>query len=191
MNMQTTLEPTRAQPFRFTVDQFIALCEQGLFDEYSKSELIEGEIVCVNSQWSPHARVKSELAFELGLKLREFGSALRPQVEVSIRLSDSLPEPDIVLTDYRGAGAVPLDKVALVVEVSDTTLDYDLGRKAKLYAAANIPEYWVADLIGARLHRHSVPGSEGYAQIDEFAFGETVVSGTLEGLSVSTASLGD
>ena len=101
------------EPFRFTVDQFLALHEQGLFEGYTKSELIEGEIVVMNAQWSRHARVKSRLANRLANALSAMGSALEPQVEVSIRLSDgSLPEPDITLTAYRGDGAVPLADVA-------------------------------------------------------------------------------
>lgn len=138
--MQAKFAEPEAEPFRFTVDQFIALAEQGLFDDYAKSELIEGEIVCMNAQWSPHARMKSDLCVELALALRVLGSKLKPQVEVSVRLDDtSLPEPDIVLTDYRGKGAVPVATVALIVEVSDTTLDIDLGRKLRIYAGHTCP----------------------------------------------------
>ncbi len=180
----------QAVPFRFSVDQFIALGQQGMFDGYAKSELIEGEIVCMNAQWSRHARIKSELAWELGTKLRELGSALRPVVEVSVRLSDeSLPEPDIVLTDYRGDGAVPVETVALIVEVSDATLETDLNRKAHLYAAAGVPEYWVVDCEGRIIHRMWSPTGDGYPGRDRVMFGDDVGAVTIAGLSVPTAGL--
>lgn len=189
MNVATQVSPTTAAPFRFTVDQFIALCEQGLFDDYAKSELIEGEIVVMNSQWSPHARVKTELAYLLNAALRTLGSPLRPQVEVSIRLPDSLPEPDITLTSYRGDGAVPLAEVALVIEVADTTLNNDLGRKADLYAAAGIPEYWVIDLNEKRALLHANPIEHGYDGQVDILLGETLYAATIEGLAVETSGL--
>ena len=64
--------------------------------------------------------------------------------------------------------------VKLAVELSDTTRDMDLGRKAKLYARHNVPEYWVADRERQVLMRHSAPGADGYAKIMAFAFGEIV-----------------
>lgn len=180
------------QPVRFTVEEFIRLDATGVFDRYSKTELIEGEIVCMNAQWSPHARIKTDLTFELGMKLRELGLKLRPQIEVSVRLSDdSLPEPDIVLTIYRGKGAVPAETVALVVEVSDSTLDIDLGRKADLYAAAGIPEYWVIDLNENRALLHEHPSAEGYLGQADVLLGETLHSATIDGLSVETKGLLD
>lgn len=191
MNAHVSIDATSARPYRFTVDQFIALCDQGLFEGYSKSELIEGEIVCVNAQWSPHARVKTQLAIELGFKLRELGSALMPQIEVSIRLPGSLPEPDITLTAYRGRGAVPLSSVALVVEVSDTTLEQDLGRKADLYAAAGIPEYWVIDLNENRALMHAHPSADGYLGQLDVLLGEPLSSATIKGLTVPSAGLVD
>lgn len=189
MNVATQVSPTTAAPFRFTVDQFIALCEQGMFDDYAKSELIEGEIVVMNSQWSPHARVKSRLAIELSAALRALKSPLEPQIEVSIRLSDSLPEPDITLTDYNGEGAVPLANVAMVIEISDTTLENDLGRKADLYAAAGIPEYWVIDLNEKRALLHANPLEHGYDGQLDVLLGETLYAATIDGLAVETGAL--
>ena len=192
MNKPAPFSATQSTPFRFNVEQFLALCEQGVFDDFAKSELIEGEIVVMNAQHSRHARVKSRLARRIGNVLEELGSPLEPQVEVSVRLSGgSLPEPDIVLTGYRGAGVVPVDTVALVIEVSDSTLETDLGRKADLYAAAGVPEYWVVDLNEDRVLLHANPRGDGsrYNGKLELLFGVTLVSATVEGLTVETAGL--
>jgi Uma2 family endonuclease len=193
MNAASQISPTSATPFRFTVDQFLALCDQGLFDDYAKSELIEGEIVVMNAQYSGHARAKSRLATELALALRALNSPLEPIVEVSVRLDNgSLPEPDIILTSYRGAGVVPVETVALVIEISDSTLDNDLGVKADLYANAGIYEYWVVDLNENRVLMHANPRADGSGydgQLD-VPFGDVLHAVTIEGLSVGSDELG-
>jgi Uma2 family endonuclease len=175
---------------RLRVDDFLLLREHGAFDGYSKTELIEGEIICMNSQFSRHARVKSDLAFELESCLRSMKSPLKAVVEVAVAVSaDTMPEPDIVLTSFRGNGPVPLDTIALVVEVSDTTLATDLGRKAHIYARAGVPEYWVVDLNEDRCLLHMGAGAEGYAEQLDVPFGEALISGTMEGLKAETARL--
>jgi len=83
----------------------------------------------------------------------------------------SEPEPDIVLLD-RPAGElnrnpVPSD-IALVVEVSETTLDHDLGPKARLYARAGIVDYWVVDIQGGRVYQHRGPEAGGYTAIQVY-----------------------
>ena len=177
-------------PARLRVEDFLMLCDAGVFDDYSKSELIEGEIIVLNSQYSRHARAKSNLLVELALVLRTMETELRAISEVSVHLSeDSLPEPDIVLTNYKGMKAVPLDTVALIVEVSDTTLETDLGRKAALYARVGVPEYWVIDVEGNRALLHMTPGAEGYAEQVYVPFGEMLISRTIDGLSVGTGGL--
>jgi Uma2 family endonuclease len=187
------LPPTASAPFRFDVDQFLALCQRGLFDDYAKTELIDGEIVVMNAQHSRHARVKTRLTVRLSNALTVLGSPFEPQSEVSVRISEgSLPEPDIALTTYRGDGVVPVDTVKLVIEVSDSTLEADLGRKADLYAAAGIPEYWVIDLNEDRVLLHANPREDGSGydgQLDA-PFGAVLHSASLEGLSVTTTDLG-
>jgi Uma2 family endonuclease len=193
MNKPSQLPPTESAPYRFTVEQFLALSEQGMFDGYAKSELIEGEIVVMNAQHSRHARVKTRLAVRLANALEALGSDFEPQVEASVRLSDgSLPEPDIVLTTYRGASVVPVESVGLLIEVSDSTLENDLGRKADLYADAGVPEYWVIDLNEDRVLMHANPREDGSGydgQLD-VPFGERLIAATIEGLEVESVGLG-
>ncbi len=193
MNAASPISPTSATPFRFTVDQFLALCDQGLFEDYAKSELIEGEIVVMNAQYTRHARAKTNLAFALMQALTATKSPLSVLVEVAVKLSDgSLPEPDITLTSYHGAGVVPVETVALVIEVSDSTLDYDLGVKADLYANTGVPEYWVIDVNENRvlMHTNARADGSGYDGQLDVPFGEVLHAATLQGLSVGTDGLG-
>lgn len=189
MNAVAHLDPV-ARKAKLRTEDFILLAESGAFDDYAKTELIDGEIVYMNAQWSPHGRAKSELALELGLKLRELGSPLRAQIETSVRLSDeSLPEPDIVLTDYRGEGPIPVETVAMIVEVSDTTFESDIGRKSELYASAGVPEYWVVDLNDRRVICQMSPEDGNYPGHLDAPFGARLHSGSIEGLDVPSDGL--
>lgn len=185
-------EVSAPEKARLRVEDFLLLNDNGAFADYSKTELIEGEIYYMNAQHSRHARIKTQLAIAMALRLRELRSNFAPIVEASTRINDnSLPEPDIVVTSYKGPDVVPLETVALLIEVSDTTLETDLGRKADLYAAAGVPEYWVVDVNESRVLMHASPRADGSGydgQLD-VPFGERLHSATIEGLVVETDGL--
>jgi Uma2 family endonuclease len=182
--VRMTTTPEKA---RLRVEDFLLLDESGAFADYTKTELIEGEIYVMNAQHSWHARTKTLLAVEFNNALRAMGSDLEAWNDPSTRINDySLPEPDVVLTRHRGRGVVPMESVALLVEVSDTTLDIDLWRKLRIYAEARIPEYWVIDLNGRRAIRLWEPSGGDYARRDETPLGERVASATVGGLAVVT-----
>jgi Uma2 family endonuclease len=91
--------------------------------------------------------------------------------EPIILKSDSEPEPDVVIArgqadDYLSNHPLPED-ILLVIEVSDSTLKYDRNTKLELYAEAQISDYWIFNLLGNQLERHSQPyqdaqGNFGY-----------------------------
>lgn len=170
------------------VEDFLLLNDSGAFDDYGKTELIDGDIYVMNAQHSPHARAKTQLAFALAMCLRDIGSDLEVIIEVAVHLNgDTMPEPDIVLTRWRGKGPVPVESVALVIEVADTTLARDLGRKFDLYAAAGIPEYWVIDLTEGRALMHEFPDADGYHGQLDVLLTERLKSATIAGLEVEGA----
>jgi Uma2 family endonuclease len=167
------------------VEDFLLLNDSGAFDHYGKTELIDGDIYVMNAQFSEHARVKTRLAYAMAMCLREIGSDLEVIIEVAVHLNaDSMPEPDIVVTRWRGKGAVPVDSIALLVEVADTTLDRDMGRKRELYGAAGVPEYWVVDVNAARIVMHDQPQPEGYGERREVALSNNLISATIDRLVV-------
>lgn len=145
----------------------------------------------MSPQFRPHGIVKLELYDELLAQLRAVRSPFRPVMEFSLDLAaHSMPDPDIMLTtEPRGVRAVPLASVALVIEVSDTSIKQDLGSKLSLYAAAGIPEYWVADVNARTIHQMWTPEGNGYAQRIEIAFGEAVTIKMIADLSIETANL--
>lgn len=179
------------RPVRLTVEDFARLHDSGAFQAYAKTELIEGVIVAMNSQWSDHARAKSLLFRRLADAVDAAMPGFEAWAEVSVAMPpENMPEPDIVVTSFRGGHeAVPVGTVALLVEVADTTAAYDLGRKAKIYASAGVPEYWVIDLHPGVVHQMWAPQGEAYAERREVALGERLDAATIEGLKVETNGL--
>ncbi len=88
----------------------------------------------------------------------------------------SKPQPDLALLrprSYVRVGATTED-VLLVIEVADTSLEYDLTVKLRLYARAGIPEYWVVDANAEVLHLYRAPAGDGYREHRHAVRGETV-----------------
>ena len=70
------------------------------------------------------------------------------------------------------------EDVLMVVEISDTSLAFDLSAKAMLYGRAGIAEYWVVDVPGRQLHRHTAPSPGGYARIELLTEFDTIAPGS-------------
>jgi len=178
-------------PLRFDVQRFMRMSDEGLFDDFAKTELIEGEIFVVNAQYRRHAWARRQFmrAFDEALASRKDG--LTATDECSLDLSPgSMPQPDIVLTtEPLGDGPIPRDSVKLIVEIADTTLATDLGRKAVLYAAHGIPEYWVVDLEGEVVHQMWEAMGEGYAERRKICFGEKITATAVATLICDLAML--
>ena len=182
---------TTPMPVKLRVEDYLALDRIGAFADYAKTELLDGEILFMNAQHRPHARLKMALYDRLRDALHASGSNLCALVEVSIAIPPhNAPEPDIVLTsEPLGEGLVPLASVFLIVEVADTTIANDLGPKAALYARHGVPEYWVADVNARVIHQLWSPLGDAYAKRREVAFGEALAAQTLVGLQIETAKL--
>lgn len=178
---------------RLTVQEFLLLDREGAFGD-RRTELIAGDVFYVSPQFRPHGFAKDELAYRLRRALEAMGSTIGVATEQSVDFSPhSEPQPDIILTsEPQGEGAIPGSSVLLIVEVSATTLDFDLGVKADLYADAGVPEYWVVDVNENRvlMHANPRPDGSGYDGQIDVPFGEVLHSTTIEGLAVETRGLG-
>ena len=182
---------TRQRRAKLTSDDFELLDQNGAFAAYRKTELINGEVYFVNAQHRPHGMVKMRLYDALLARLSAIGSPYRPVCEFTLSLSrHDRPEPDVMLTsEPDGEGFVPVSTVPLVIEVSDTTLRVDLGRKLKQYARGDVPEYWVADINERIIHRFWHPAASVYVDRDRHPFGATIVSVTIADLLIDTDQL--
>ncbi|CAN5201443.1 Uma2 family endonuclease [soil metagenome] len=178
-------------PVRLRVEDYLMLGQSGALDAYRKTELIEGEILYMNAQHPPHARVKSRLHVLLAQALAHVGNGLEAVVESTVAMPPiDAPEPDIVLTsEAAGEGLIPLASVRLIVEVADAILQHDLNRKSALYARHAVPEYWVVDVQGRTIHQMWAPALEAYSERRQIAFGAPVHAATIDGIKVETAVL--
>jgi Uma2 family endonuclease len=179
------------RPLKLTVDDFLALHRAGSFEGLSKVELIEGELLTMSPQHRPHAFAKTMLAIRLFQALQSLGSDLLPIVEGTIDLSsDSAPEPDVVLTAAAfGSGLIPVASVAIAIEVADTSMPFDAGRKADLYAKHRIPEYWVLGIPSRTIEQMWLPSGGGYAERRTMEIGSRIRSVTVPGLEIDTGGL--
>jgi len=187
-----TAQEALARPHlaKLRVRDFLLLAEAGAFDDYPRTELIEGEIWVVQAIHSRHARAHAALTGELFAALKELGSELTLYTAPSTELSDdSMLEPDIALAESDDAKTVQGLKVRIAVEISDSSLAMDMGRKRRLYARHGIPEYWVADLDAGVIQQMWAAAGEDYAERREVAFGEVVEAATIAGLKVETGEL--
>lgn len=177
-------------PVKLTLDDYMLLDGSGAFADYQKTELIDGEIFFMNAQHRPHAVVKSRLFRRIADALDVKAQGWEAIVEGSIAIPPkNSPEPDIVVTTAPdGSGLIPVDSVKLIVEVSDTTLAFDMKQKRAMYARNGIIEYWVVDVSARTIHQFWAPGGEDYAEHTNAAFGDVISSRTSD-LTVATDGL--
>ena len=177
---------------RLTIAQFYRVQETGVFEDFAKTELLDGRISVMNSQYLPHMRVKMAIydAFRAAIGR---GGALDVGVAGAIELGmDNVPEPDVFIFDARDAQrGAPDGSVRLVVEVADSSERRDLGRKKRIYARHGIAEYWVALLRTRRIERFADPVDGDYRRHDGFAFSARVESLTLSGVAMPAGTLSD
>ena len=148
--------------FRFTVEEYEQMAQVGILTEEDRVELIGGEIVAMSPIGARHAYSVTAL---IELLVLQKPADVTVTAQNPIRLpDDSEPQPDITVMragDYRRS--LPTDdNVLIVIEVSDSTRDYDRQTKLPLYAAVRIPEVWIVDLTAHWIERHTDPGDGGY-----------------------------
>lgn len=179
-------DPTR---YPLTVRDFLMLDEAGAFEGLGHVELIDGEVFVLAPLYFPHGTTQVELTIAVGLAVRAI-PGLNVAAPVSAELEKhNLPEADILVVEGTSERFVTPEMVRILIEVSASSLQHDLGPKLRLYARTSVPEYWVADVNGRRIIRFHAPSGEGYAERASFAFGEAVPSATIPGLTVDTARL--
>lgn len=164
----------------------------GAFAGNARTELIEGEIWVVNSVHRWRARVMAQIHLALVAAIRDAGLDLEVLLAGSVWMGNfSVPEPDLSVIPISDEDdrAIGLQELKLAIEISDSTLRADLGRKATLYASHNVPEYWVIDRDGAQVIQHLDPAGDVYATVRKIAFGEDVAAATIPGLRVPTITL--
>ena len=177
---------------RFSVAEYHRLVEAGVLDEDDRVALLEGVIVEVRPQSERHARVIQRLTALL-VRAADDRLVVRPQLPLT--LPDSEPEPDLAVVRTADA-ASPDDhptRALLVVETSSASLAHDRTVKARIYARAGIPEYWLVNL-GERcveVHRDPDTATTRYRRISRLAAVDSLGSLAIPGLTLEVGALFD
>lgn len=161
---------------RFTTQEYHRMGEAGLLGEDDRVELIEGEIIEMAPIGSRHAACVLRLT---KLFTDRLGDRALVSVQNPIRLGEhSEPQPDVTLLRPRGdfyQQALPgRDDIFLVIEVVDTTGDYDRAIKLPLYARHGIAEAWLVDLAQGHVEVYRDPSAAGFSLKQTLAPGSTL-----------------
>jgi Uma2 family endonuclease len=175
--------PAGTERYRFTTEAYFRMAEVGILADDERVELLDGEIIELSPPGYRHAAVVSRLN---SLFAPLAGRRVIVRVQDPLVLSRfSAPQPDIALVryadDFHAHGHPRGEDVLLAVEVSDSTVRKDLAWKARIYAAAGIPEYWVVDLTTDRVVVHTSPGSHGYGSQQAFSRADSLAATAIPG----------
>jgi Uma2 family endonuclease len=154
---------------------FHMIYESGFFGT-GRVELINGEMIEQLPKNQPHTIANDSL---YDLLTDTFGRGFVRHSAPIIISEETEPEPDLAVTrqpqrSYVNIGNPPATEAVLVVEISDSTLRYDLSTKALVYSRAGIPEYWVLDITGRVLIVHRTPTLDGYADVTRHVDTESI-----------------
>ncbi|HXV44508.1 MAG TPA: Uma2 family endonuclease [Anaerolineae bacterium] len=160
----------------FTVGEYHQMIEAGILAEDDRVELIEGEVIEISPIGSRHAACVKRLN---QLFAEQLGKLALISVQDPIHLNEqSEPEPDLALLQARAdfyvqAHPEPED-ILLVVEVAETSIEYDQQVKLPLYARNGIAEVWLVHLAAHLIEVYRQPAPAGYGQIQQLRRGESL-----------------
>ncbi len=160
------VEKGTGAPAKFTLDHYEHMVAVGAFDPpYNVPvELVQGEMVMMSPIGPPHRhflRLLTDWSYQVAPADR---IAIHVQAPVYIPSNRSEPEPDLVWTPRRDYSQQhpKAEEVLLLIEVAESSLAYDRGTKLPVYAQADIPEYWIANLIDEQIEVYREPSGLSY-----------------------------
>ncbi len=168
-----TKTPTR---HRFTVAEYYALADASILSENDRVELLDGDIIHMPPIGDWHAASVNRFNH---LMLPSLQGRAVVIIQNPTRLSDvSEPQPDVMLArrrdDYYGGGHPEPSDVLLLIEVSDTTLDYDRNTKLSAYARAGIQEVWIVSRQDRRIEAYTSPSEGTYSNVRRAGPNDTI-----------------
>lgn len=180
---------------RWTRAEYDRLIDHGMFRPDERLELLAGHLCVREPQNSPHA-----MAIALGQEALQ--KALAPgwhvRVQLPVALDDeSEPEPDLAVVsgvprDYTEHPSRPV----LVIEIADSSLNFDRAQKGSLYARAGVPEYWIVNIVDHLLEVYrdvganpNAPHGWAYRSVQALSAGERVTPLAVPSAAILVADL--
>ena len=150
-----------------TVDEYNKMADVGILGRNERVELLDGDVIVVPPHGPPHFSTVARMADVL---VQRLSARALVTVRLPLILSDrSEPEPDIAILgrreDYYASGIPRTPDVYAVVEVADTSLGIDSGKKLKIYAESCVAEYWIVDVNRGAVIVHRDPSGSGYDSV--------------------------
>lgn len=180
-----------AELWRFSVADYEKMSEVGIFSSGDQAELLDG-IVVVKMPPDPPQVVATELTQDALRAVLPAGWTTRGQAPVS--LDASSPEPDVAVArgsarDYSSKHPTA-NELALVAEVSDSSIGRDQRWKKGIYARNGIATYWIVNLVDRTLEVYTAPAAGEYTQARTLAAADRVEV-VLDGAAVGTLAVAD
>ncbi|MCB9289502.1 MAG: Uma2 family endonuclease [Lewinellaceae bacterium] len=148
----------------FTVKEYHKMADVGILEPTDRFELIKGEIIKMTPIKSAHSGIVNFLLEYLIIELHQKNTIIGQNPVLFDQYSE--PEPDIVVAAYRKdsyrSGHPTPSEVSLIIEVADSSLEYDRSIKKELYAASGIPEYWIINIPDKQLEIYRQPVGSDY-----------------------------
>jgi Uma2 family endonuclease len=161
---------------RFTADEYQRMGQVGILSEDDRVELIDGEVVAMTPIGSRHNACVNHGTRTL---VRAAGEDAIVQSQGSVRLGPhSEPQPDLVVlrsrTDFYASHLPGANDILVIIEIADSSIEYDRDVKGRVYAESGILEYWLSDLNTNLLWRYSSPKHGAYQQVEECRRGQSI-----------------
>ena len=176
---------------RFTVHEYHQMGQAGILGEDDRLELLDGEIVEMAPIGSRHQAVVDRLTRLFSNRL---GDAAVVRVQGPVRLGEGTePQPDLILlaprADFYASAHPGPDDVLLLVEVSDSSTEYDREMKLPLYARYGITEVWLVDLGAGTIEVHRGPTAQCYQEVSQAGRDQRVSPATFPQMELAVADI--
>jgi Uma2 family endonuclease len=147
------------------------MTELGWFGD-ERVELLQGVMVAMSPQGPRHVEIVKRLSYVF---IRLLAGRADVLIQSTVAFGDdSRPEPDVAIVPARDYSCALPDTAYLVIEVAGSSLAKDRGVKAEIYAAADIPEFWLVDLAGDVIEVRTQPSGGAYRDLRAYPRGQSL-----------------
>jgi Uma2 family endonuclease len=189
--VRTAIMPVAITRRLFDADEYHKMGQAGILSRDDRVELIDGEILAMTPIGPRHSAAVNRATRQL---VRIVGDHAIAQVQSSVRLSRfNEPEPDIVLlgprSDFYASHLPGAPDIFLIIEIAESSLDYDREVKSRIYARAGVREYWLVDLVVRTVSCYSEAHEGAYAASRQAAAGQSIAPTVLPQCAIPVDAL--
>jgi Uma2 family endonuclease len=160
-----------ARPHKISAGEFWQMTGAGVFGD-RRIELVEGDLIEMAPSQRPHGEFLARITHRM---MTAYGDAdWLFFVDTYVGLGPTTvraPDFSVIARSTDDGTELEGASIVLAVEVSDTTLREDLGRKRAHYAAARVQNYWAIDIDGRCVHQFGAADAGDFRQVDKVGFG--------------------